>query len=130
MYITTNIATHEVHMKLLWKCNCGAPPDGDRSGMSSLFLCTICRPDQARVGLGELRQVLGNVSIDLIGLCMFSTLLGNASTDKLRAPTPLPRPCCIRIILRFCERERERESEKKDRLYDIIISIQLILILQ
>lgn len=73
---------------------------GDRSGMSSLFLCTICLPDQARVGLGELRQVLGNVSIDRIGLCMFNTLLGNASTDKLSAPTPLPRPCIL-ISFRF-----------------------------
>lgn len=87
-------------MKLLWKCNCGGPPTGDRSGISSLFLCTICRPDQARVGLGELRQVLGSVSIDRIGLCMFRTLLGNASTDKLRAPTPLPRPCIL-INFRF-----------------------------
>lgn len=87
-------------MRLLWKCNCGGPPIGDLSGISSLFLCTICRPDQARVGLGEFRQVLGNVSIDRIGL-MFRTLLGNASTDRLSAPTPLVRPCIL-IIFRFC----------------------------
>lgn len=103
-FATTMLRTarHEDgYMKLLWKCNCGGPPIGDRNGMSSLFLCTICRPDQARVGLGEFRQVLGSVSIDRIGLCMFRTLLGSASTDRLSAPTPLPARPCIRIIFRF-----------------------------